>query len=333
MRVCLIGCGDIANAAHGPALARLKREGRVELAGCCNRSIAKAVGFKERFGFESAWADHREMLDALHPDAVMILLPVRTIAGVTAEVMRMGYPVIMEKPPGIDTDETDMLVDTAKELGAFNAVLFNRRSMPLLIRLREELGGRHIDSITLEMCRYGRAGGEDFTTTAIHGIDCVSYLAGQKYNRLDFSYDEHPKREYTNYHAHGRLENGTYVDMHFMPVAGGVTERLTVYTQDAQYYLHLPVWSGTEYTEGFDHPGRLVGAAGQKTVLDIDGREYSGCNDGFVLNGFYDEDRLLLEAIEEGRPSPHEIATGRQSVEIMLAMRKRCGGLSWEGEK
>lgn len=332
MKVCLIGCGDIANAAHGPALARLKQEGKAELAGCCNRTIKKAEAFKEKFGFDSAWSDYHDMLDALHPEVVFVLLPVNRIAAAAADIMKMGYPLIMEKPPGLDTAETDMLINTAKEFNAFNAVMFNRRSMPLLVRLKEELQGRAIDSITLEMCRFNRANGEDFTTTAIHGIDCVSYLAGQKYRDLSFFYDEHTEAGYTNYHIHGQLAGGTRVDMHFMPVAGAVTERLTVYVHNAQYYLNLPVWSGTEYTNGFDHPGHLTGASGQMPVLDIDGREYSNTDEGFVLNGFYDEDRLLLDAIRNGKPSPHEIKTGRQSVEIMLAMRKRIPHMNWEVE-
>ncbi|WP_418482254.1 Gfo/Idh/MocA family protein [Dysosmobacter sp.] len=330
MRVCLIGCGDIANAAHGPALARLEKEGQVELSGCCNRRYEKAAAFMGKYGFKSAWSDYVQMLDSLQPDAVMVLLPVHTIAQVTIDVMKLGYPVIMEKPPGIDTDETDMLSKTAEELGIFNAVMFNRRSMPLVQRLKREISGRCLDAISLEMCRFNRTGGEDFTTTIIHDLDCVSFLTGESYSELCFSYDEHPEAGYTNYFVSGRLSGGTHVDMRFLPAAGGVTERFGVYAHGSQFYLDLPVWSGTEYTEGFDCPGRLVGIETQKKILDINGEECSGCRDGFVLNGFYDEDRILLSAIEKGEDSPYEIKSGRQSVEIMLAMRRRLAGLVWE---
>ena len=268
MKVCLIGCGDIANAAHGPALAKLKKEGLVNLAGCCNRRVEKAETFKEKFGFESAWSDYREMLDAIHPNVVMVMLPVQTITQVAIDVMKRGYNIVMEKPPGVDVYETDLLSETAEKCGVFNAVMFNRRSMPLLGRLKEELINRQVDSVSLEMCRYNRKGGEDFTTTIIHSIDCVSYLVGQKYSELNFVYDEHPECGYTNYYVYGKLAGGTHVDMRFVPATGAVTERLAVYTPDAQFYLNLPVWSGTEYTEGFDCPGYLVGVEEQKKIVE-----------------------------------------------------------------
>lgn len=330
MRLCLIGCGDIANAAHGPALARLQREGLVELVGCCGRRLERAEAFAARFDFESAWCDYRRMLEELHPDAVMLMLPVQLTAEAAVEVMERGYPVIMEKPPGMNLEEVDRLAAVSRKRGLFNAVMFNRRSMPLLQQLKKQLPGYAVEAVSLEMCRYNRVGGEDFTTTIIHSIDCVSFLIGQPYAELQCCYDEHPSDGYTNYYISGRLKNGVHVDMRFLPAAGGVTERLAVYARDAQFYLDLPVWSGTDYTEGVDCPGHLLGVKAQERFLELDGETLSGCRDGFVLNGFYEEDKNLLCTCRDGLSTPHEIASGRQSVEIMLGLRERRQTMRWE---
>lgn len=329
IRICVIGCGDIAFAAHGPALSRLAGDGICKLAGCCARHIEKAELFRQRFGFEKAYSDYTRMLSEQKPDAVFVLMPVRLAADCAIDVMERGYPVIMEKPPGVSAEENDRIVEAAKRTGVFNAVTFNRRSMPLLLEAKKLLDGRQIDAVSLEMCRYKRTG-EDFTTTAIHGIDCLSFLVGSGYKTVHCDYQSSPQRGNTNYYASGYFANGVHFDMRFVPDAGAVTERIAVYAQGYQLYCDLPVWSGTEYTEGFDCPGRLVAAGAQEKLADINGEEYSGCRDGFVLNGFYDEDKNILIALKEGNASPFPICTGHQSVEISELLRKGVKEYRWE---
>lgn len=320
MKICVIGCGSIAYAAHGPALRRLQQEGMCTLSGCCD--LKNAAAFCESFGFAHAYDDYEAMLNTEQPDAVFLFMPVRLSAACARRVMEMGYPVIMEKPPGVSAAEAQMLADIAEKTGVFNAVLFNRRSMPLVLKAKALLADAAMDSISLEMCRYARTG-EDFTTTAVHGLDCLRFLAGSGYSRIHMEYQVSAQRDNTNYYASGTFENGIHFDMRFLPDAGAVTERLAISARGAQYYLDLPVWSGTEYTEGFDCPGRLVGAKNQEVILDLDGQSCCGTREGFVLNGFYDEDRLVLEALAAGQPTPFPIETGKEAVAISEALRAR----------
>ena len=189
IRVCLIGCGSIARAAHGPALRRLQAEGAAELLACCSRNPKHAEEFGRTFGFHRFYGDYAEMLRAEKPDAVFCLLPVAQNAACAADVLRRGCAVIMEKPPGVDKREADAITAAAKESGRYHAVLFNRRSMPLVRKAKELLAGETLEAVSLEMCREGRTG-EDFTTTAIHGIDCLRFLTGRDYESLTFAYQE-----------------------------------------------------------------------------------------------------------------------------------------------
>ena len=56
-------------------------------------------------------------------------------------------------------------------------VAFNRRYTPLVVELKRRLAGATIQHIDCQFYRVGRTG-SDFTTTAIHGIDTVRFLAG-----------------------------------------------------------------------------------------------------------------------------------------------------------
>lgn len=322
MKVCLIGCGSIAQAAHGPALRRLQSEGKITLAACCDMDAPRAEEFRAAFGFARSYTDYERMLREERPDASFALLPVRRNAACAVRVLELGCPVILEKPPGVDETEASAIADAASRAGLYHAVLFNRRSMPLVLRLKELLAGEIIEAVSLEMCREGRAN-EDFTTTAIHGIDCVRFLAGSDYKKLALDYQEDAARGNVNYFAYGAFENGARVDMRFLPCAGAVTERIAVYTRGKQFYLDLPVWSGTTYVPGFDCPGLLVGAAGEREFLRVDGAALSGTEEGYVLNGFYDEDRLALAAVSAGEPTRFPVRESLQPVAIAATMRDR----------
>lgn len=322
MKICLIGCGSIAQAAHGPALRRLQAEGTVSLSACCDMDGKRAETFSKTFGFARFYTDYEQMLRTEQPDAAFSLLPVRLNAACAVRVLQLGYPVILEKPPGVDETEAMAIAEAAERGGLYHAVLFNRRSMPLTRKCLELLAGEEIEAVSLEMCREGRGGQEDFTTTAIHGIDCVRFLVGEDYDCLDFAYQEDPGR-CVNYYAYGKFTGGARVDMRFLPCAGAVTERIAVYTRGKQFYLNLPVWSGTTYVPGFDCPGSLVVAAGEREMLRVTGEELSGSRDGYVLNGFYDEDRLVLEAIAAGQAAQFPVRQSLQPVDIAAAMRWR----------
>lgn len=329
MKVCVLGCGDIARAAHGPALMRLRDEGLCQLAGCCARRIERAESYKNLFGFEHAYSDYSKMLNDLDPDVALILLPVKMIAEISVDVLEKGVPIITEKPPGTSVEETDMIASTAERTGLFNAVTFNRRFMPLVQMLKQNLENKRIDAVSLELCRWKRTG-EDFTTTAIHGIDCLSFLVGAPYEEMRCRYQENDSRSNVNYLVSGSFKNGVLFDARFMPDAGAVTERISVFAEGYQYYLKLPVWSGTEYTNGFDFPGSLQCVYNQKTEYEISGDKLSGCLDGFVLNGFYTENKVLISALRDGKDSPHPVSSGRQAVEISALLRNRIEYKRWE---
>lgn len=322
MNVCLIGCGSIAWSAHGPALRRLQAEGAVTLSACCDRDGGRAEEFRRAFAFSRSYTDFEEMLRAEQPNAVFSLLPVRWNAACAVRVLQLGCPVILEKPPGVDEREALAIADTAERMGLYHAVLFNRRSMPLVRKCVELLQGESVEAISLEMCREGRGGEEDFTTTAIHGIDCLRFLAGEDYASLEFAYQADEGR-CVNYYASGSFTGGARVDMRFLPCAGAVTERIAIYTKGGQFYLDLPVWSGTTYVPGLDSPGRLVAAAGEREVLRLSGEELSASREGYVLNGFYEEDRLALAAVAAGQETQFPVRGSLQSVDVAEALRMR----------
>jgi len=110
VRIGLIGCGRIAQAAHLPAIAKTDA---AELIAVCDPSEALAKGVGSRYGVPS-FLDTDELLE--QPiDAVVVAIPDRFHAPVGAAALRAGKHVLMEKPLAPSAREAEELMRLAAE--------------------------------------------------------------------------------------------------------------------------------------------------------------------------------------------------------------------------
>lgn len=318
-KICAIGCGYIAKNGHGPAFLKYKNEhSKTVLAGCCDIKSELAKEFKNTFGFEAAYTDYKQMLNEIKPDAVSLMSPVYLTSSMAVEILNMGYPLILEKPPGRNKDEISAIYYAAKKSGVSVRTAFNRRYTPLVLKLKELLKDEKIYNITYQMYRKNRADA-DFSTTSIHAIDCVSNIAGGSYKRVDFNYQEIPEvgENVANIYLNGILENGAVAQISLVPMGGTVAERISVNTNKAAYFVELPFWSNV------DSPGCLVRIDGNEITHRILGDELVSSPEMFEESGFYEENRSFFEYVRSGGKVVNDILSGIDSVEIADCIRKR----------
>jgi predicted dehydrogenase len=322
MRLCQIGCGEHARVAHGPSQARCARERpELVLAGCCDLDAGRAESFRRDFGYARAYTDPAGMLDAEHPDAVVVVVPVERTVAIGSLVLERGIPLLLEKPPGATAAEVDRLIAAAERGGRVvpHQVAFNRRFAPLVRELRRRIeGAGPVQHLHYEMTRVGRKD-PDFSTTAIHGLDAVRYLAGADYAEARFRYREAPDLGpgVVNILVDAVMTSGATAHLAFCPVAGVLVERATAHARDTSFFLHVPMWSGV------DSPGRLWHFAGGKLAADVDGGRVGDGTALFEAGGFYRETRAFLDDVQAARPPSPSLRESRQSVEIAEHVRRR----------
>jgi myo-inositol 2-dehydrogenase/D-chiro-inositol 1-dehydrogenase len=323
-RLGQVGCGEHARVAHGPAQARCARErASLVLAGCCDLDAPRAEAFRRDFGYARAYADPAAMLDAERPDAVVVVVPVERTVEVASLVLERGVPLLLEKPPGETTAAVDGLIAAAERGGRAvpHQVAFNRRFAPLVreLRRRIEEAGR-LQHLHYEITRVERRD-PDFSTTAIHGLDAVRYLAGADYAEARFRYRELPElgRGVANIFVDAVMTSGATAHLAFCPVAGALVERATAHAHGHTLFLHVPMWSGV------DAPGRLWHFAGGRLVADLGGDRVGDGTALFELGGFYRETVAFLDDVEAGRPPSPGLRESRQSVAIAERVRAREG--------
>jgi myo-inositol 2-dehydrogenase / D-chiro-inositol 1-dehydrogenase len=322
MKLCMIGCGEHARVAHGPSQARCARERTgLILAGCCDLDVERAESFRRDFGYARAFTDAAAMLAAERPDAAVVVVPVERTVSVGSLVLERGVPLLLEKPPGETVAEVDRLIVAADKGGEVpHQVAFNRRFAPLMRELRRRIeAAGPLQHVHYEMTRVERRD-PDFSTTAIHGLDAVRYLAGCDYATARFRYREMPELGpgVANIFVDAVMTSGATAHLAFCPVAGVLVERATVHAHGHTLLLHVPMWSG------IDSPGRLWHFVGGKLSDDLGGDRVGDGTALHELGGFYRETVSFLDAVAGDRQPSPSLLEARQSVEIAQRIRERA---------
>lgn len=314
-RICSIGCGGMSSSGHGPAFARYAAAHEdTLLAACCDLDAAKAHAYAQRFGFARYYTDIDEMLRRERPDAVALIVPVQLTAALSVKLLRAGFPVIMEKPPGLNAEETNRIIEAAAQSGTPHMVSFNRRHMPLVRAFREMEAGASPRHLQYDFYRVGRTDA-DFSTTAIHGIDTTRFLAGSDYSEVHLNYapqSGYPDRV-RNIYLDCTFVNGATARITFCPVSGLLAERCTAHMEDAAIEGRFPIFGS------FDLPGRVVRIERGK-ITDI--RAADPAEGAYYNNGFYGENAAFFDAIRAGFTPVDTAASGLQTVVIADAIRQ-----------
>jgi myo-inositol 2-dehydrogenase/D-chiro-inositol 1-dehydrogenase len=322
VRLCQVGCGEHARVAHGPSQAKHAANHKgLELAACSDLDTERAERYREDFGFARHYTDTFAMLDAERPDAVALVVPLEHTAELAARILERGHPLLLEKPPGRTVAEVDRLIAVAegRDPPVLHQVAFNRRYAPLVRELRRRLDSAPpIQHLHYEMTRVDRRD-PDFSTTAIHGIDAVRFIAGGDYARVRFRYVDIPQlgTGVANIFMDAVMVTGASAHLAFCPVAGVVVERTSVHTRDESFFLEVPMWAA------FDSPGRLQRLVRGELAEEVRGDALPDGTALFESGGFYGEYVAFLEALAAGRPPSPGLRESRQSVEVAEHIRRR----------
>lgn len=176
----MIGSGKHSLTCHLPALAlyREKHPGRVVLAGIADRQPARASAAAEMFAVQRAYTDIDEMVRSERPDACLAMTPVTLNAGVAVKVMRLGLPLLMEKPLGATIDEAREVVRVAAEIKARVMVSMNRRFDPQVHSALAWVGPRQVRYLRATMARHNRQEDHFLQETGVHILDVIHMIAG-----------------------------------------------------------------------------------------------------------------------------------------------------------
>ena len=106
----------MANFGHGPAYQKYAMDNSdLKLTACCDVNKDSALLFMKKYGFKNHYQDFRKMLEEEKPDAVCLNVPAALNASFADEILKAGYPLLLEKPIGANLNEALTLKKNAEE--------------------------------------------------------------------------------------------------------------------------------------------------------------------------------------------------------------------------
>jgi predicted dehydrogenase/threonine dehydrogenase-like Zn-dependent dehydrogenase len=183
VRIGVVGAGAFARTVLIPPLAR---DAKITAVATATGLSARATA--TRYDASLATTDAAELLRSPDVDAVVIATRHDTHARYTAEALRAGKHVFVEKPLALTEEELREVEAAAAESDGTLMVGFNRRFAPQVVAIREALSGRGPLMITYRVnagrlprshwTHDPRVGGGRIVGEGCHFVDVAASLAG-----------------------------------------------------------------------------------------------------------------------------------------------------------
>lgn len=306
VKVALIGAGSHCRGNHAPALAQYAKDhpDELNLVAVCDLVRDKAEAFAREFGFKKAYTDHREMIAKEKPDGCVCVMPIPLIVPLAKEMMEMGMPSTVEKPPGASVSEARELLSVAEKTGTPHLVSVNRRFQPLIVEGREwALSQGPIRFVRASMLRHNRREPVFVSGTGIHSLDALRFLAGDVADVQAFS--QHDGTPW--HHFVFRFVSGAVGAFDVLPSDGCAEERYEMYGEG--YRVNMAVENSAEPRLQCWKDGKLV----------LDKRPPEG-QPSFVRVGPYAEAREFVRALIEKRAMWPTMADVFPSLELAYGL-------------
>jgi predicted dehydrogenase len=326
LHVAIIGAGNISDT-HARAAVQVPG---VEIAAVQGLHLERAARLARAYG-ATAYADLQACLDHRPLDAVIIGSPSGVHGEQGAAAAERGLHVLVEKPIEVTVARADALVEEAARAGVRLGVMFQDRTQPSLMRLRNLLAGGGLGRPLMASARvtwyrppeyyagsrwrgtWSLDGGGALMNQGIHTIDLLLWLFGPVRRVV--------AQTATVLHAI-EVEDTAQALLEFESGVRASFEATTAASPGYPRRLDITTTLGTVRVEH----DRVVGADLREPVdglLAEDPRDANASGSSPVVSDARGHERLIADfsaAIAQGREPLCSGAEGRRSVVVAQAI-------------
>lgn len=305
VRIAMIGAGSMANRVHYPSLASFDD---VEIAAVCDIDSARLQATAERYGIASRYSDYRKMVEEVAPNAVYVIGPPHIMFDIWTWCLEQGLNLYVEKPLGITIHQARALAYLADQKGCITQVSFQRRSCPMVVKLREECLKRgpivHAECsfYKYEIKPYLQAR-DHMMDDGVHAIDTLRWMCGGEVVAIHSVTKRVQTPDINFISALMEFDNG----------ATGVM--LNSWSSGRRIFkveMHAP---GICVEAEHESKGRLY-AEGDTQGVEYDTREAAGSDELYVYGGFQAKNREFIDALKSGTQPSSCFADALKTMEV-----------------
>ena len=296
-RIAFIGAGVMANSVHFPSVASFKD---VEIVGICDINPAVLKDTAGKYGIpdealfgERGIEDYRRMVEKVSPDAVYAIGQPHMMIDIWLWCLEEGINLYIEKPMGLSIHQARSMAYLAEKNGCITQVSHQRRSCPLLVKMRQECLRK--GSITHAICEFYKCNMQNFLTPrdhmmddCTHSIDTVRWICGGEVEKVESQCKRIGTVDINWIGATIQFDNGAtgYV------INSWVSGRRVFRVQ-----MHAP----GIYTDAEVEGKAFLYIDGDYKGVEYDTKEVAGSDEVRVFGGFEAKNREFIDSILTGK--------------------------------
>jgi myo-inositol 2-dehydrogenase/D-chiro-inositol 1-dehydrogenase len=330
VKLGLVGCGNVAENRHLPALQSL-RDAKVVSAADINPDRLKRVA--DRFHIERRYPDFQALLDDPAIEAVAVCVPAQFHVEVALAALRAGKHVFIEKPLALSLAECDRLIGQAAQSPSKVMIGFNLRWHRLMRQAREliqreSLGPlRSIRSVITsrfhenepEWAKRRERGGGVLIELAVHSFDLWCFLLSSQIKEI-FALSRSGRWEDETATVTARTASGVLASAVFSKGTAENSET-EVYGQNGRLRISCYRFDGLEFLPSSSYSGS-VGTRLRRiahTLKELPHAVSDIRQGGDYVASYQAEWRHFIDAVQHGTPVESTLEDGRRALQIVLA--------------
>ncbi|MCE5218757.1 Gfo/Idh/MocA family oxidoreductase [bacterium] len=307
VRVAMVGAGAMANRVHYPSLASFKD---VKIAALCDLDEERLKATGDKYEIERRYVDYQKMIEDVAPDAVYAIGPPHDMYDVWTWCLQHGLNLYIEKPMGITLHEAQALAYLAAEKSCITQVSFQRRTCPMVVKLREECLKR--GPMTHGVCTFYKCEAKPFLGArdhmmddGVHAIDTLRWICGGEVVRI-----------------HSVTRRVQVPDINFITAMlefdnGATGVMMNSWTSGRRIFkveMHAPGICAEAEHEGKGH----LYADGDTQGVEFDTQEEAGSAEFHVYGGFEAKNREFIDAVKAGTQPPSHFGDAVKTMEVAV---------------
>ena len=287
--IAMIGAGSMANSVHYPSLASFED---AEMVAVCDLDTERLNTTADKYGIEGRYTDYRKMVEDVAPDGVYAIGQPHIMYDIWIWCLQQGLNLYIEKPMGLTWHQAQMLAELAEGKGVVTQVSHQRRSSPLLKKMREECLKR--GPMTHAVCEFFKCnispmyGPRDhMMDDCTHSIDTVRWMCGGEVVEVE----SHCKRVGTP------DINWIGATLHF---DNGSTGYVVNSWSSGRRIFRVQMHAPGIYVDAEVEGKAFLYADGDYDGVEYDGVEVAGGETNWEAFGFRDKNREFIDSLKTG---------------------------------
>jgi virulence factor len=305
VRVAMVGAGNMANRVHYPSLASFSD---VEIAAVCDLDVKRLNDTATKYGVEKRYTDYQMMIEQTAPDAVYVIGQPHIMYDLWTWCLQHRLNLYIEKPMGITLHQAQSLAFLAEKNDCLTQVSFQRRSCPMVVKLREECLKR--GPIVHAVCRFYKClitpqldARDHMMGDGVHGIDTLRWICGGEVTTIHSISKRVQTPDINFFAALLEFDNGATAIL-----MNSWSSGRRIFSVE----MHAPGICVEAEHEGL---GYLYADGDSKGVV-YDTRAEAGSQELYVYGGFQAKNREFIDCLKTGRQPGSNFADAVKTMEV-----------------